>query len=264
LLIGTWIIASLLLTIHDYKQYNHDPQTGYLFEAAASDLAADIQHEADETVVFIDNRFWSGWFAISFLVDENRVVRFRGEDGFAGMVGRDTAVYAWPHASLDYLSQALPPPALISSQTGSLARGDLEETAYSLYVRYHAQPAPNWPIMADFGNQLQLRQATVTPLSTSEVQIDLYWSTETAVTQPLITFIHIIDPDGLVAQDDAPPANGRWSWWQPGLIIHDPHTLTLPEPLSPNDHILIGLYDANSQTRLLLNGTTADTWELKP
>ena len=268
LLIVILIIGSTSLTILDYEQYSLDPETAYLFEAAATDLVADIQNEAEETVVFIDNRFWSGWLAIPFLVDENRVTRFEGKNGFAGLANRDTVVYAWPHASLDYLSQALPPPALISSQSGSLARGDLEEQPYPLYLRYHAQAAPDWPIMADFGNQLQLRQATVQTLSTSEVQIDLYWSTATAVTQPLIAFIHILDENGesfgLVAQDDAPPANGRWSWWQPGLIIHDPHTLTLPRPLTPSAQILIGLYDANSQTRLPINGTTADTWQLNP
>ena len=262
--ISVMLASSLLLTIADYEQYSQNPETGYLFEAAATDLAADIQNEADETVIFIDNRFWSGWLAIPFLVDENRVTRFESKNGFAGLANRDTAVYAWPHDSLNYLSQALPPPALISSQSGSLARGDLEEKPYPLYVRYHAQPAPDWPIVADFGNQLQLRQATVQTLSTSEVQIDLYWSTETAVSQPLVTFIHIVDANGLIAQDDAPPANGRWSWWQPGLIIHDPHTLTLTQPLTPDHQILIGLYDANNQTRLLIDGTTADTWQLNP
>ncbi len=264
MLVGVWLLASLLLTILDYQQYSVDPETAYLFEAAATDLAADVQQESDETVIFIDNRFWSGWHAISFLVDESRVVRFQGQNGLIGMVGRDTAVYAWPHASLDYLTQVLPPPALISSQTSSLARSDLEEQAYPLYQRYHAQPAPDWPIMADFGNQLQLRQATVQPLSATEVQIDLYWSTATAVSQPLIVFVHIIGPDGLIVQDDSPPANGRWSWWQPGFIIHDPHNLTLPQPLSPDHQILIGLYDANNQTRLLVNGTSADTWQLIP
>ena len=264
MLVGVWLLASLLLTILDYQQYSADPETAYFFEAAATDLAADIQQESDKTVIFIDNRFWSGWHAISFLVDESRVVRFQGQNGLVGMVGRDTAVYAWSHASLDYLTQVMPPPALINSQAGSLARGDLEEQPYSLYRRYHAQPASTWPIMADFGNQLQLRQATVQPLSATEVQIDLYWSTATAVSQPLIVFIHIIGPDGLIVQDDAPPANGRWSWWQPGYIIHDPHTLTLPQPLSPDHQILIGLYDANNQIRLFVNGTSADTWQLIP
>ena len=93
---------------------------------------------------------------------------------------------------------------------------------------------PIGPLWLILENQLQLHQATVESLSASEVQIDLYWSTATAVTQPLIAFIHIVGTDGgssdLIAQDDAPPANGRWSWWQPGLIIHDPHTLTLSEP----------------------------------
>jgi hypothetical protein len=179
-------------------------------------------------------------------------------------VERDTAVYTWPHASLNYLAAALPPPALISSKTGTLARGDLEEQPYPLYVRYHAQPAPNWPIVANFNNQLQLRQAAFASLSPSQLQIDLYWSTETAVTQPLITFIHIIGPSGLIAQDDTAPAKGRWSWWQPGLIIHDQHIINLPEPFNKNHQIIIGLYDANSQIRLPLIGKTADNWQLHP
>jgi hypothetical protein len=264
LLVGGVIGGSLLLTILDYGRYSRDPETAYLFEAAASDLAADISSQAAETVIFVDNRFWSGWPALHFLVDENRVVRFQGEDGFAGMVGRDTAVYAWPHRSLDYLAQSLPPPALIHSRSGSLARGDLEAQPYPLYVYYHARPAPDWPVVANFNNLLQLRQATLAPLPASQVQIDLYWSAETAVTQPLITFIHIIGPNGLIAQDDEAPANGRWPWWQPGLSIHDQHIMNLPEPFNEDDQVLIGLYDANTQIRLPLTGTTADTWQLHP
>jgi 4-amino-4-deoxy-L-arabinose transferase-like glycosyltransferase len=264
LLVGVVIGGSLLLTILDYERYSHDPETAYLFEAAASDLAADISSQAVETVIFVDNRFWSGWPALPFLVDENQVVRFQGEDGFAGMAGRDTAVYAWPHRSLDYLAQSLPPPALIHSRSGSLARGDLEAQPYPLYVYYHARPAPDWPVVANFNNQLQLRQATLAPLPASQVQIDLYWSAETAVTQPLITFIHIIDANGLIAQDDEAPANGRWPWWQPGLIIHDQHIMNLPEPFNEDHQIIIGLYDANTQIRLPLTGTTADTWQLHP
>jgi hypothetical protein len=264
LLMAVLVLASLLLTILDYEQYGHDPDTAYLFEAAASDLAADINSQTAETVIFIDNRLWSGWLAMPFLVDESRVNRFRGEDGFAGMVGRDTAVYAWPHDSLDYLAQSLPPPALIHSHMGSLARGDLEEQPYPLYVYYQAQPTPDWPVVANFNNQLQLRQATFAPVTPTKVQIDLYWSTATAVTQPLIVFIHIIGPDSMIAQDDAAPANGRWSWWQPGLIIHDQHIMNLPEPFNENHQIIIGLYDANSQTRLSIIGTTADTWQLYP
>lgn len=264
LLMGVLIMASLLLTILDYAQYSHDPETAYLFEAAATDLAVDINSQTADTVVFVDNRFWSGWLSVPFLVDESRVTRFQAQDGFAGMAGRDTAVYAWPHRSLDYLAQSLPPPALIYSYSGRLARGDLEEQPYPLYAYYHAQPAPDWPVVVNFDNQLQLRQATVAPLSASQVQIDLYWSAETAVTQSLIVFIHIIGPNGLIAQDDAAPANGRWPWWQPGLIIQDQRIMNLSQPFNENQQIIIGLYHANSQTRLPIVGTTADTWQLNP
>jgi hypothetical protein len=258
------ILGSSLLTINDYLDYSHQPDTAYLFEAAASDLAASIKRETAETVVFVDNRLWSGWLALPFLVDEARVTRFEGRDGFAGMVGRDTAVYAWPHLSLDYLRESLPPPALINSELGPLARGDLEPDPYPLYVRYHAQPAPAWPTVANFDNQLQVHQATVTSLSASQVQIDLYWSSETAVTQPLVAFVHIIGPAGLIAQDDAPPANGRWPWWQPGLIVQDRHTITMPQPLTPDQQIIVGLYDADSQVRLPMVGATADYWQIQP
>ena len=57
LLIAIWLTASMLLTIRDYERYSHDPETAYLFEAAASDLAADIQQEATDTVVFVTIAF---------------------------------------------------------------------------------------------------------------------------------------------------------------------------------------------------------------
>jgi hypothetical protein len=262
LLVFSLLLSSLTLTVRDYTTYGRSPDTATLFEAAATDLAQQINTETAATVIFVDNRFWSGWQAIPFLVDEARVTRFDGANGFEGMVGRETAVYAWPHDSLDYLAQVLPPPALITPQQGSLARGDLDETAYPLYVRYHSQPAPDWPVLANFGNQFRLRQANVEQLSDSQLQVDLYWEGETAVYPPITTFIHVVGQQGVVAQSDAPPGNNLWHWWQPGLIIHDQHRLDLPAPLTADQQIIVGLYNSQTGDRLL-NEDGSDFWRLE-
>ncbi len=251
------IVASLYLTMRDYAEYGRLAETAFLFEAAATELAEQILAEAEETVVLVDYRLSSGWETIPFMAGEEQVTGFDGEDGFRGIVGRETAVYIWPHQPLDYLPTALPPPALITSQRGSLARGDLEETGYSLYTRYHSQPRPDLPVLADFSDGLQLYKVEVATLSDDSVQVELYWGVETAVSQPLNIFIHAYgqanttESDQIVAQSDAPLGNNLWFVTQPGYIIRDQHML--PITAENFSQLRIGFYNPQTGDRLIQN-----------
>jgi hypothetical protein len=85
------------------------------------------------------------------------------------------------------------------------------------------------------------------------VLVTLVWEGETAVERPLVAFVHLVGPEGLINQFDAPPGQGMWSdqWWQPGLLLREQRLLHLPQPYDPARHQLyVGLYDPTSGQRL--------------
>lgn len=247
--------ASLLLTLRDYAAYGRDPNVAYAFEKGASDLAEQINGEAAATDIRLDERFWSSWPSISYLVsDEARAARFDAAEPFTPLTV-PASVYAWPYDSMAYLEQALPSEALITVDDGGLVRGDLEETAYPLYVHYGLEEstAVDAQRQAGFAEQLFLRQVELSPVQTRQLQVDVYWDAAPPVAENLIAFVHVSGPDGLVGQDDGPPAGGRWpaSWWRPGLVLRDRRTITLDEAYDPARHMItIGFYDAQSGERL--------------
>lgn len=263
--------GSLAITWRDYTNYGKQADVAYLFETAAAEMALQINNEPPDTAVFVDERFWQEWSSLPFLADAHEVTLFRPDEGIPKQ-GAPVVIYAWPYGPLDFVPRAFNPPALISTETGGLAREDLAEQANPLFVRYAEQPTtPEGGILAKFGNQLVLQQAATTFPAPDQIEVTLYWRTDTAVHQDLVLFVHIMGPDGLVAQDDAPPAAGYWprAWWQPGLSIVDSHTITLPAPFDSSRHqILIGLYDAATGARLPVfdsSGTPAgDSWRLQP
>jgi 4-amino-4-deoxy-L-arabinose transferase-like glycosyltransferase len=268
------MLASLVLTGRDYLVYGRQADTAYLFETAVRDMAEQINSEVTGTVVYIeDERFWQKWPSLQFLIQSNQsFFRFGPEEGLSNMPEAPVAIYVWPFQSLDFVAAAVTPPALISVATGSLHRGDLEQQAYPLYVRYGVQRIEtHWPVIVNFARQVQLHQVDTSFISDNTLQVDLYWSTGTGLDQPVVVFIHVVGPDGIIAQEDKPPGQGYWSseWWQPGLIIHDKYLIALPETYDPlRQQILMGLYNANTQIRLpVINeagNEAGDFWQLYP
>ncbi len=279
------LFGSLSLTVRDYLEYGRSADVAYLFEKAATDMAMAMNQEMPETAVWVDNRFWSGWPAIPFLAHQHPVTPFLPEQGITATP--PFAVYVWPYESLAFFPQSLPPTALITAETGSLARGDLESQVYPLYVRYLVQPAPPMtPPLANFADQLLLQEATIedqcpqpAPAAGLEVhetvptciQIQLQWQAKTAVSQPITVFVHVVAADGgLIGQDDSPPANGNWpiAWWRPGLWLQENHTIHLSQPYHPSQQqIVVGLYWQDGTRLQILDETgqpVADSWQLKP
>ena len=261
---------SLLTTISDYRQYAQDTEVAYLFEAAVTDMAQQINQETANTTVFIEqNRYWQALPALRFLVPSQSVIPFHPQT-LPPPPTPPATLYVWPHDDLNFIPQLLLPPTLLSLQVGSLARGDLETTPYAFYLRYHSQPLSNHEKpLANFDNQLELRHASLIMQSANELTVTVAWQANKAIQPNLVTFIHVVGPTGLLTQVDTPPLSGYWQpqWWQPGIVLQDQHTLTLPLPFDPNQHyILIGLYDAASQIRLSIVDTngqpTADAWRL--
>ena len=269
------MIGSLTMTMRDYINYSQSPDTGYLFEQAARILAEKANERVLGRDTYMDDRFWSGWPSIPFLVTNPEMQRFLPENGLPPLT-RPTQLFIWPYANLDFIPQALPENALVRPETGPPARGDLESEPYPLYTYYLITPnLPDWPIQAQFGDKLALRQppSSNTPILMSKpptVQVDLVWSANSPLSPTASVFVHVIGPQGTIAQYDAFPGDGDWpvNWWRPGLLLHDRRTIPLPVPFNPSRHtILIGVYDIVTGERLPVTDASGqivgDSWELK-
>jgi 4-amino-4-deoxy-L-arabinose transferase-like glycosyltransferase len=262
--------GSLTMTIRDYVNYGQSPDTGYLFEQAARTLAEKVNEDILGLNNFMDDRYWSGWPSVQFLVTNPNNQRFLPENGLPPLT-RLSQLFVWPYANRDFISQALPPNALVWSETGPLSRGDLEPAPYPLYDRYLITSVPpELPLAANFDDLLTLHQAQASLLDPQTLQVDLIWSANNPPSQPLAVFIHVTSSEGNIAQNDAPPGSGNWpaNWWRPGLFLHDRHTILLPGPFDPARHqILMGIYDTQTGLRLPILNTSneimGDHWELK-
>lgn len=262
--------GSLTMTIRDYVNYGQSADTGYLFEQAARTLAEKVNEDILGLDNFMDDRYWSGWPSVQFLVTNPNSQRFLPENGLPPLA-RMSQLFVWPYATRDFISQAFPATALVWSETGPLSRGDLEQEPYPLYDRYLITSVPpELPLAANFDDILTMHQAQASLLDPQTLQVDLIWSANNPPSQPLAVFIHVTGPEGNIAQNDAPPGSGNWpaNWWRPGLFLHDRHTILLPDPFDPVRHqILIGIYDTQTGLRLPIMNTSneiiGDNWELK-
>jgi hypothetical protein len=268
------LLGSLALTVKDYfLDYGRQPETGYWFEAAARNLAENINnYEVSRNEIFVDQRYRDGWPSVRYLLQPSpQLSFFRPENVQENQFLPTTAVYSWPYEGLDLVANGIAP-GLLSTAGGSLAQGDLDPAPYAFYNRYIVEPAPQWPVLANFDNSIQLRQASVIETDQQQIlKIDLYWSTTTPVDPSLIVFVHLLSPEGIIAQSDSVPGQGLWptEWWQPGVIVKDQHVLDLAEGFDVDrNQIIVGFYHAGSKVRLAV--TTAegapvgDTWLLDP
>jgi 4-amino-4-deoxy-L-arabinose transferase-like glycosyltransferase len=260
LLVGGLLLGSLLLTIRDYTAYGRDPEVANAFESVAADLAKQLNEEAEETVLFLDEEFWSDWPAISFLVtDPKNVHVFSSPADLPQQIVAPSAIYAWPHEPLDYIPEVLAPPALISVANSGLVHGELDESSYQLFVRYQSEELPTntSESVAKFTDGLSLHGVDVLELANDRLQVDLYWQSDMVLDEELVVFVHVTGATGLLGQHDAPPAEGRWynNWWRSGQIVHDRHIVSLTEPYDRTQHqILIGLYPTSTGERLTVTG----------
>ncbi len=266
--------ASMLVSIRDYFwQYANQPETAYLFEAAARDMAEAVLAENQETLIFIDQRLWEGWPSVPFFLDGVRPIQpFQPDNGLPFIPGDNFAVYVWPFAPQEFLHRTIPPTATLTIEVGSLARGDLDATPLPFVVRYQVQPAPaNPPILAQFGDLVVLHEAGYTVVDPQHLQFDLTWGVTAPISQQLKLFVHILEGETFIGQGDILPGQGYWSnqWWSPGLLLEDRFVVTLQEPFDATKHTLfIGVYDAETLERLPMRIENTlignEGWQLHP
>jgi 4-amino-4-deoxy-L-arabinose transferase-like glycosyltransferase len=248
------LTLSLGLTLRDYTAYGQQPDTGYLFESAATQLAAQLNNASPAADIWLDQRYWDGWPSIRFLAHDVRLTRFTSPADLALTKERVAEIYVWPYEDTSFLAAALPLPGLIVVEVGPLARGDLEPTPYPLFVHYTFWPDVQVEqSLANFNNEMELHQAQVTAVAAEQLAVTLVWTADQP-TQSLVAFVHVLGDSGLIGQHDSPPGLGYWaaSWWRPGLQLREQREIQLSQPYDPTQHsIVVGLYPAHSPEQRL-------------
>jgi 4-amino-4-deoxy-L-arabinose transferase-like glycosyltransferase len=144
-----------------------------------------------------------------------------------------------------------------------------------LYQYAAWEPTPDQierPYTAQFGEVARLVGSRLTPPLDSwepgtTAAVELFWTPLSQTESSLKVFLHLRGPqaaDGstIWAQDDRFPQEGRVSTqsWQPGALLRDVYSLTIPPDAPPGDYTLaVGLYDPASGARVPLvdGGDTA-------
>ena len=270
LLVGL-IMGSLFLTVRDYNAYGQEPELEYVFEAPAARLARQINAEDAQSAVFVDERIWSNWPSISFLVtNADHIQRFAHAADLQQPLPESATIYAWPYEPLDYIPTVFAAAPTILVESGDLIPGEGEIPPYTLFVRYKSSDLDQSELPgAVFGDRIQLQRADVVELEDGRLQVDVYWRADGKVETDLVVFIHVIDKDQLIGQDDTPLALGRWpgDWWRPDLLIGERHLLSLNEAYDPEkQEIYLGLYHMVDGQRLPVHTDdgkfVGSTWQI--
>ena len=275
-IIAILLIISGSLTIRDYfVDYAKADSTYYLFESAARELAEQVNKDQSQQLnSLIDERFAQEWESITFLVTED-MQTFAPAQVVDGELSTATALYAWPHASTNYLQYFIQPPVLVSIQQGGLARGDLEANPYQLYTRYVVTPQenPSTPV-ANFDNQLHLHAIVLDVAEESpHLSIQLTWSFPTYPARELKAFVHVLDRASmaLVAQADAPIGGSSWAfeWWEFDVSVQEQREIILPTRYHADELlVLVGAYDPVTLERLPVRNASGemigDSWTVTP
>jgi 4-amino-4-deoxy-L-arabinose transferase-like glycosyltransferase len=120
-------------------------------------------------------------------------------------------------------------------------------------------PRPEYPTAASFGSQIRLCGYDLERITDREVRITLYWQALAPLPQDYTVFVHLLgdtNPEtnsSLWAGHDGQPDGGHLatSTWQPGQMILDAHTLSIPAGAPPGTYRLeAGLYLLSTMTRL--------------
>jgi hypothetical protein len=134
--------------------------------------------------------------------------------------------------------------------------GDVVTVEYIVVARTHEE-VNTLPIVAEFGNQIALRQTTVLSATLEpgdSLTARWVWAAQVRPSDDYTIFAHLVGPDGQpVAQQDQPPLNGFFPtrFWRPGYPIHDTLTMPIPPSTPPGDYqLVIGFYTPATLARL--------------
>lgn len=276
-LVALILLTGLSLTVRDYFfRYGTDPELRYSFETAATDMAAEINRflgtgwqgeglavkaavPRRERRVYLDERLWSAWPSVQFLVPESPSLhRLRGASLPAeGPEGKEALLVVWPYDETyrAWLSRLVPNHE-IQVREGSLERGDLEKTAYPLYVTMQLGPVKSPTVLARLEGGLELVDYQLETVDSHHLRVTLRWRATEPVRADYIAFVQLLQDGRLTVQSQDAPPGTRYlptHWWRPGDVIVNKHYLELNEPYEAHkagQQIIAGLYEQVSQDRL--------------
>lgn len=271
------LTGSTLLTWRDYHAYGRNPETDLLFEAAATEMAAQLRAELEGTSIYLDRWYWDestekGWPSIPYLANLRDVTWFRPEFGLPPPPpGTPIALYTWPFGDREFVPAMLADAALVEISAGQPARNDLETESYPLTAIYRTAVPPSvWPLALSFGNQFSLHAVDVDQLTPTSLAVTLVWSAAVDAPDPLVGFVQVV-ADKAIGQLDVRPGGVHWlnHWWRQNQFIRETRLISLGHPFDQEVHtIQIGLYDPLTGERVPISNARGDligdSWSWQP
>lgn len=85
-----------------------------------------------------------------------------------------------------------------------------------------------------------------------ELRLILHWASLAPVDQDYTVFVHLVGPDGALAQADGPPAGGAYptSLWEYGEIVFDERPIPTHDLSAGTYHLRLGMYLLETGVRL--------------
>ncbi len=245
------LAVSLAWGIRDYTAYARHPETGYAFESVIRELGEQINQDAAVGEVWIQDILWNDRPTLDFLVgNRDDVSRF---NDMPAAIAPPATMFVWPHQPQDEFWRVFPQAGQLSAQLSSLGRGDLEPDPYPFYLRYQFAPPTAGESAAIFGDGIELLMATTAAPNGSQLEIETLWRAKAPTPRPLTLFVHLLDGDIIVAQEDGMPGDGflPTTIWQPGWIVAERVVISLETPYDARKNRLeIGWYESTSGRRL--------------
>jgi 4-amino-4-deoxy-L-arabinose transferase-like glycosyltransferase len=274
------LLASLGLTVRDYfGRYGTNPELRYSFETAATEMAVEINRflgvgwqgeslsveagtPAGDRRVYLDERLWRDWPSLRFLTPESPALQRLNSAGLSiteTESAREVLLVLWPYEPYRSWLALLATDREIRVREGALERGDLEETAYPLYLTILAGPAKAPVALARLEGGLELIDYQLQAVDRHHLRVTLRWRATEPILADYTAFVQLLQDGQLVTQDDAPPGSRHLPtrWWRPGDVIVDEHSLKLDEPYrsdKPGQQLIVGLYSVERLAVLDENG----------
>lgn len=277
---GALVVSSCWLSFHDYfVEYVQQPDTGYMFEAAAQSLAEQANEAAaDGQNVMIDAQFLAQWQAVPFLLDPSSTITSFTRDALLKsdkleQVNAPLTLFVWPYEPHDFVSSYVGDGAKVATESGPLMRLDHETVAYPLFTRYSM--TPDWQLelesgfplqTANFDNVLKL-YGSAEFTDPHALAVRLIWQTQEDafinLSPSTRAFVHVVDQtDGrLIGQLDGKVGGDLWqtNWWRTEIFVEERRNVALEVPFDAMQHaVFVGLYDITTNTRWPLADSTND------
>ncbi len=264
------IAVSATLSLTAYLPHLQSETVYYQFESAATELAVGVNQylgigwqgegysvsndkPESERLVYIAPRFYDSWQSITYLTDAAQKAGFITNNPQELTNAKDAMMVFWPYESWQELMTYLPENRLITVSEGGYEQGDLETESRLLNVSISTS-AIETPdnLQATFEDGIELVGYSCETID-DQLIVRLYWHCTQSLGSSLNVFVHVLESDSILVQDDGPLALGYYGTelWRSGDVVEDVHRLTLdPDQTLDNLILRVGLYHWDTLERL--------------